>query len=177
MLMNSGEYLAIVEQVKREITTAQYHASVQVNTELILLYHSIGTVINEHKSWGNKFIENLATDIRRAFPASKGYSVRNLKYMAKFAQTYPDREFVQQVVVQIPWGHNLVLLDKVSDPEERYWYLTACQKNGWSRAVLVHQIESGLYQRQVLANKVKFFGCPHIWNAALKVEVARLVLI
>lgn len=157
VLMNSGEYLAIVEQVKREITTAQYHASVQVNTELILLYHSIGTVINGHKSWGNKFIENLAADIRRAFPASKGYSVRNLKYMAKFAQTYPDREFVQQVVAQIPWGHNLVLLDKVSEPEERCWYLAACQKNGWSRSVLIHQIESGLYQRQVLADKVSNF--------------------
>ena len=128
--MNSGEYLAIVEQVKREIKTAQYQASVHVNTELILLYHSIGTVINEHKAWGNKFIENLAADIRREFPASKGYSVRNLKYMAKFAQTYPDREFVQQVVAQIPWGHNLVLLDKVSEPEERRWYLATCQKNG-----------------------------------------------
>ena len=104
VLMNSGEYLAIVEQVKREIKTAQYQASVHVNTELILLYHSIGTVINEHKAWGNKFIENLAADIRREFPASKGYSVRNLKYMAKFAQTYPDREFVQQVVAQISSG-------------------------------------------------------------------------
>ena len=157
MLMNSGEYLAIVEQVKREIKTAQYQASVHVNAELILLYHSIGTVINEHKAWGNKFIENLAADIRREFPASKGYSVRNLKYMAKFAQTYPDREFVQQVVAQIPWGHNLVLLDKISEPEERRWYLATCQKNGWSRSVLIHQIESGLYQRQVLADKVSNF--------------------
>lgn len=157
VLMNSGEYLAIVEQVKREIKTAQYQASVHVNTELILLYHSIGTVINEHKAWGNKFIENLAADIRREFPASKGYSVRNLKYMAKFAQTYPDREFVQQVVAQIPWGHNLVLVDKVSEPEERRWYLATCQKNGWSRSVLIHQIESGLYQRQVLADKVSNF--------------------
>ena len=157
VLMNSGEYLAIVEQVKREIKTAQYQASVHVNAELILLYHSIGTVINEHKVWGNKFIENLAADIRREFPASKGYSVRNLKYMAKFAQTYPDREFVQQVVAQIPWGHNLVLLDKISEPEERRWYLATCQKNGWSRSVLIHQIESGLYQRQVLADKVSNF--------------------
>ena len=157
VLMNSGEYLATVEQIKQEIKAAQYHASVQVNTELVMLYHSIGVVINEHKAWGNKFIENLATDIRREFPASKGYSVRNLKYMAKFAQIYPNREFVQQVVAQIPWGHNLVLLDKVSDPEERHWYLAACQKNGWSRAVLVHQIESGLYQRQALADKVSNF--------------------
>ena len=77
MLMSSDEYLATVEQVKQEIKAAQYHASVHVNTELVLLYHSIGVVINEHKAWGNKFIENLAVDIRREFPASKGYSVRN----------------------------------------------------------------------------------------------------
>lgn len=130
MLINSTEYLKTVEVIKQEIRAAQYRAAVHVNTELTMLYYSIGTVINEHKAWGNKFIENLAADIRREFPGSKGYSVRNLKYMAKFAQTYSDQEFVQQVVAQIPWGHNLVLLDKVSDPEERRWYITTCQKNG-----------------------------------------------
>ena len=77
--------------------------------------------------------------------------------MAKFAQTYPDQEFVQQAVAQIPWGHNTVLLDRIPDPEERLWYIDACRRNGWSRAVLVHQIESGLYQRQVLADKVSNF--------------------
>ena len=157
MLMNSTEYLKTVEVIKQEIRAAQYRAAAHVNTELTMLYYSIGTVINEHKAWGNKFIENLATDIRREFPGSKGYSVRNLKYMAKFAQTYTNQEFVQQVVAQIPWGHNLVLLDRVSDPEERRWYIITCQKNGWSRAVLIHQIESGLYQRQVLVNKVSNF--------------------
>ena len=80
-------------------------------------------MINEHKAWGNKFVDNLATDIRIAFPESKGYSVRNLKYMAKFAETYPNREFVQQVVAQIPWGHNIVLLDKIADSNEREWYI------------------------------------------------------
>ena len=155
--MNSGEYLAIVEQLKREIKKTQYQASVHVNTEMILLYHSIGTVINEHKTWGNKFIENLATDIRREFPGSKGYSVRNLKYMAKFAQTYPDREFVQTVSAQIPWSHNIAILDKVKDPEERIWYIQKTRENGWSHNVLIHQIESGLYQRQVLADKVSNF--------------------
>ena len=157
MLMNSGEYLAIVEQLKREIKKTQYQASVHVNTEMILLYHSIGTVINEHKTWGNKFIENLATDIRREFPGSKGYSVRNLKYMAKFAQTYPDREFVQTVSAQIPWSHNIAILDKVKDPEERIWYIQKTRENGWAHNVLIHQIESGLYQRQVLADKVSNF--------------------
>ena len=157
MLMNSNEYLATIEQVKQEIKAAQYKAAVHVNTELIMLYHSIGCVINAHKSWGNKFIENLAQDIKLEFPQTTGYSVRNLKYMAKFAATYPDSEFVQQVVAQIPWGHNVVLLDKVSDADERNWYIKACRKNGWSRNVLVHQIESGLYQRQALAEKISNF--------------------
>ena len=157
MLMNSNEYLATIEQVKQEIKAAQYKAAVHVNTELIMLYHSIGCVINAHKSWGNKFIENLAKDIKLEFPHSTGYSVRNLKYMAKFAATYPDTEFVQQVVAQIPWGHNVVLLDKVSDAEQRNWYIEACRKNGWSRNVLVYQIESGLYQRQALTEKISNF--------------------
>ena len=79
LLMNSGEYIATIEQIKREIQEAQYKAAVHVNADLILLYHSIGCVINEHKTWGNKFIDNLAADIRLTFPNSTGYSVRNLK--------------------------------------------------------------------------------------------------
>ena len=77
--------------------------------------------------------------------------------MAKLAETYPDREFVQQVVAQIPWGHNIVLLDKITDMDERKWYIKKSAENGWSRNVLVHQIESKLYQRQVLADKVTNF--------------------
>lgn len=119
MLMNTAEYLSIIKNIKSEITAAQYRAAIHVNADMLLLYYDIGCVINEHKSWGNKFIDNLAADIRIAFPESKGYSVRNLKYMAKFAEIYPDREFVQQVVAQIPWGHNIVLLDKVADMDER----------------------------------------------------------
>lgn len=157
VLMNSSEYISIVEKIKSEITSAQYRAAVHVNADMLLLYYDIGCVINEHKTWGNKFIDNLASDIRMAFPESKGYSVRNLKYMAKFAETYPNREFVQQVVAQIPWGHNVVLLDKVSDTNEREWYIKKSAENGWSRNVLVHQIESGLYQRQVLVDKVSNF--------------------
>ena len=89
------------------------------NADMLLLYHDIGCVINEHKAWGNKFVDNLATDIRSDFPNSKGYSVRNLKYMAKFAETYTDCEFVQQVVAQIPWSHNIAILEKVKDQEQR----------------------------------------------------------
>lgn len=104
MLINSTEYLNIVETIKQEIRTAQYHASVSVNRELLMLYHSIGEIINEHKTWGSKFIENLSADIRLSFPEASGYSVRNLKYMAKFAATYPGAGFVQQPVAQIPWA-------------------------------------------------------------------------
>ena len=157
VLMNSSEYISIVEKIKSEITSAQYRAAVHVNADMLLLYYDIGCVINEHKTWGNKFIDNLASDIRMEFPESKGYSVRNLKYMAKFAEAYSNREFVQQVVAQIPWGHNVVLLDKVSDAKEREWYIKKSAKNGWSRNVLVHQIERGLYQRQVLVDKVSNF--------------------
>ena len=90
MLMNNSEYIEIIEAIKSEITGAQYKAALNVNRELIMLYYHIGKVINEHKTWGNKFIENLAADIKLSFPSTKGYSVRNLKYMAKFAETYPD---------------------------------------------------------------------------------------
>ena len=141
--MNTPEYLSVIENIKREIKAAQYRAVVHANADMLLLYHDIGCVINEHKSWGNKFIDNLATDLRMAFPESKGYSVRNLKYMAKFAETYPDREFVQTVSAQIPWSHNIAILEKVKEPEQRIWYIRKTAENGWSHNVLIHQIESG----------------------------------
>lgn len=115
--------MKISENIKSEIRVAQYRAAVHVNADMILLYYDIGCVINEHKSWGNKFIDNLAKDIRIAFPESKGYSVRNLKYMAKFAEIYPDREFVQTVSAQIPWSHNIAILEKVKEPKQRIWYI------------------------------------------------------
>ena len=157
MLINTIEYLNIVEQITTEIQAAQYKAAVSVNQEMILLYHSIGEVINSHKIWGNKFIDSLAKDIKLAFPNAKGYSVRNLKYMAKFAMTYPDRQFVQTVSAQIPWSHNVAILDKVKDPDQRIWYMKKTAENGWSHSVLIHQIESGLYERQVIAEKVSNF--------------------
>ena len=130
MLMNANEYLETVEQVKQEIRTAQYRAAVQVNCELLRLYHAIGTVINAHKVWGSRFVENLAADIKLSFPEMKGYSVRNLKYMAKFAEAYSADEFVQQPVAQIPWGHNITLLDKLSDNKERLWCTEKIAENG-----------------------------------------------
>ncbi len=157
MLINNNEYLDLVQSIKQEIQQAQYKATLNVNKELIVLYYNIGKLINKHKTWGNKFIENLASDIRLSFPNAKGYSVRNLKYMSKLAATYPDEQFVQQAVAQIPWGHTVVLLDKCSDESVRNWYIEKTIENGWSRNVLVHQIESGLYERQVIAEKISNF--------------------
>lgn len=94
-------------------------------------------------------IDNLSYDIQIAFPDRKGYSVRNLKYMAKFAARFSDRKIVQEVLAQITWYHNIALMDKVKTAEEHIWYANATVQNGWPRNVLVHQIESGLYQRQV----------------------------
>ena len=157
MLMNNTEYLNLVQNVREEIRRAQYKAVLSVNKELIMLYYTIGKIINEHKSWGNKFIENLAADIKTSFPDTRGYSVRNLKYMSKFAATYPDEEFVQTVSAQIPWSHNIAILDKVKDADVREWYIRKTAENGWSHSVLIHQIESGLYDRQVIADKVSNF--------------------
>jgi predicted nuclease of restriction endonuclease-like (RecB) superfamily len=123
-----------------------------------MLYYHIGKIVNEHKAWGNKFIDNLARDIKLEYPESTGYSVRNLKYMSKFAAEYPDERFVQTVSAQIPWSHNVVVMDKVKEPEKRKWYIEKTIQNGWSHNVLMHQIESCLYERQAVANKVSNFN-------------------
>ena len=156
MLINENQYLDVIESIKNEISKAQYSAALQINKELTLLYYHIGSTINEHKTWGNKFIDNLAKDIKIAYPHSTGYSVRNLKYMAKFAAEY-DEQFVQTVSAQIPWSHNVTIIEKVKDTEKREWYIYKAIENGWSHSVLVHQIESGLYERQAIAHKISNF--------------------
>ncbi len=128
-----------------------------VNKELILMYWHIGKIILENSEWGNKFIENLSIDLKLDFPNSTGFSVRNLKYIRKFAEEYSDLKFVQQAVAQIPWGHNIILLDKVKDMEERQWYINETLKNEWSRSMLKMQINGKVYNRQVIAKKITNF--------------------
>ncbi len=156
MLINDNQYLSVIESVKAEISKAKYNAVLHVNEELTLLYYHIGCIINEHKSWGNKFIDNLAKDIKVSYPSSTGYSVRNLKYMAKFASVY-DEQFVQTVSAQIPWSHNVTIVEKIKETKKREWYIQKTIENGWSHSVLVHQIESGLYERQEVVQKVTNF--------------------
>ncbi|GHV87860.1 hypothetical protein AGMMS50267_02200 [Spirochaetia bacterium] len=158
MLLNTDEYIKIVNGIKTQIREAQYRAVLGANSEMIKLYWNIGNIINEQSVWGNKFIENLSRDIKQDYPDSTGYSVRNLKYMAKFAQIYPDETLiVQRGVAQLPWRHNIVLMEKIKDDEQRKWYIAKAIENGWTRDILVHQIESNLYCRQVKATKITNF--------------------
>ena len=145
------DYNNFLLDLKERIRNAQVRAALSINRELVLLYWQIGQDIlnrQQQQGWGAKVIETLAADLRKAFPEMKGFSSRNLKYMRSLAEIYPDFEFVQQVVAQIPWGHNIRILDSVKDGVEREWYIRQTIEQGWSRNVLVHQIESGLYWRQ-----------------------------
>jgi predicted nuclease of restriction endonuclease-like (RecB) superfamily len=153
VLINDPEYLEVVEQVKARIELARRRAAQAVTSEGIILYWDLGRIINEHSVWGNKFVPNLARDIQLAYPGVKGYSVRSLRYMAKLASAYPSLEIVQRSAALLPWRHNQVLLDKVEDLDERVWYATETLSSGWSRDVLALQIDTGLYGRQVTAEK------------------------
>jgi predicted nuclease of restriction endonuclease-like (RecB) superfamily len=145
------EYFEVLNALKQEIKTARVRAHMSVNQELVLLYWRIGKEILKRKSelgWGSKVIDQLSQDLQHEFPEMKGLSARNLVYMQTFAAAYPDYEFTQQVAAQIPWGHNQVILDKISDAQVREWYLKKTIENGWSRNVMVMQIESQLHERE-----------------------------
>lgn len=137
--------------LKDRIREAQLRAALAVNRELVLLYWSLGRDIlirQGEQGWGAKVIDRLAVDLKRAFPGMAGFSARNLKYMRAFAAAWPEEPIVQQLVAQIPWGHNVRLLDRVESPDERTWYVRKTLEHGWSRNILVLQIESGLFHRQ-----------------------------
>lgn len=153
------EYISLLEELKNKIKISQNRAILSVNKELIFLYYEIGKIIlknQSQKGWGSKIIENLAEDLRKEFPNMKGLSLRNLRYMRLFAESYPA-EFVQQSVAQLSWGHNIALLDKVSS-NKRDWYAKKAIENDWSRNVMVHQIESNLYERMLLEGKTHNFS-------------------
>jgi predicted nuclease of restriction endonuclease-like (RecB) superfamily len=144
-------YAEVLQALKMRIQRAQVRAALAVNRELVLLYWQIGREIlqkPQELGWGAKGLERLSKDLRREFPEMKGFSRTNLLYMRAFAEVYEDEQFVQQVVGQIPWGHNVRILDSVKDPKEREFYIRETIANGWSRNVLALQIQSDLYQRQ-----------------------------
>ncbi|MFZ0761289.1 MAG: PDDEXK nuclease domain-containing protein [Candidatus Sulfotelmatobacter sp.] len=144
-------YDRFLQDLKERIRSAQIRAALTVNRELILLYWSIGhdiLVRQKKEGWGAKIIDRLSDDLSQAFPEMRGFRARNLKYMRAFAEAYPDQKFVQQVVAQLPWGHQVRILDALKDANQREWYIRQAIQNGWSRNVLVHQIEGKLFDRQ-----------------------------
>ncbi len=173
--LESG-YGQILQDLKEKIRQARLRASVVVNAQLLQVYWEIGQTILEQQTkqgWGSKTIERLAADLKIEFEDMKGLSVRNLRYMRDFAKAYPQLSIwqplaaklqniesqeslivqppaaqLERVVGQLPWSHNIVLLDKLPTVEERLFYAHKCIQNEWSKSVLIHQIESNLYSRQ-----------------------------
>jgi predicted nuclease of restriction endonuclease-like (RecB) superfamily len=143
-------YTDWLADLKTRIHTAQQRATLAVNRELVLLYWQIGRDIlarQGEQGWGAKVIDRLAEDLRQAFPAMKGFSPRNLKYMRAFAEAWPDEAIVQGVLAQLPWYHQIALLDKLPGPETRRWYAAKAIEHNWSRNVLAMQIEARLLER------------------------------
>lgn len=145
------DYAAWLAELKARIYRAQQRATLAVNRELVLLYWQIGRDIlvrQGREGWGAKVIERLAQDLRNAFPDMKGFARAKLMYMRAFAEAWPDDAIVQQVVGQLPWGHNLVLLTKLKTAEQRLAYAGRAIEHSWSRNVLAIHIERRLLERE-----------------------------
>lgn len=145
-----SEYGAYIEDLKARIRAAQLRAGLAATCEMVMLYWSIGRDIldrQEHAGWGAKIIDQMSADLRRAFPTMRGFSSRNLKYMRAFAKAWPEEQIVQDRLAQLTWFHQIALLEKLRTPEERLAYAAATVEHGWSRDILVIQIETGYLKR------------------------------
>jgi predicted nuclease of restriction endonuclease-like (RecB) superfamily len=161
-------YYSILTSLKEKIRNARVKAAVLVNTQLLSTYWEIGNAINEQEQqagWGKKIVDQLAADLKAEFPDMKGLSPRNLRYMREFAIAYPqflilqdgvakleateneDATILQRSVAKLPWGHNCTLLDKLKLPAQKLFYATKAVQNGWTRDMLVNQIENGLHKQ------------------------------
>lgn len=156
--MLDKSFQEITSSIKNAITNTQLEIMTDANKKLVNLYFNIGKTLEENSSWGNKFIDNVAMELKMFFPNLKGFSVRNLKYMKSFYNEYKDDEEFVQLVAQLPWKHNITLMQKVKDKEIRKWYMSRCLEEGWSDNVLVYQIDTDLYNRQVKAIKHNNFN-------------------
>ena len=146
------DYKSTLVELKSRIAEAQVRAIISVNKELVLLYWHIGDSLQkkqQNSAWGSKIIDKISMDIKESFPDMDGFSSRNIRFMIQFAREYRDVEIVKQLVSQIPWGHNIILLQKVANQDERLWYAQQTIENGWSRSMLETWIKSDLYRGQL----------------------------
>lgn len=143
-----GQWLA---DIKNRVLTARHKAALAVNAELVSLYWHIGRDILQRQAaqgWGSKVIDRLGRDLREAFPEMKGFSRANLLYMRAFAEAWTDFEIVQQSVGQLPWGHNVLLLNRIKEQEARLFYVQKAIAENWSRTTLEVHIKNRLHERQ-----------------------------
>jgi predicted nuclease of restriction endonuclease-like (RecB) superfamily len=142
-------YSDLLASVTQRIASGRLQAVQAMNRELATTSWAIGNDLLERETsegWGAKVVLRLSADISREFPGARGFSPRNLRYMKSFAEAWPDPAMLQRIAI-LPWGHQIALLEKLDDPDTRLWYAAAAVENGWSRAVLVHHIETKLHER------------------------------
>ena len=154
LIQNTNEYKKWIEELKSEIQKSQIKAAISVNQTLLDLYWRIGKSISEkinQGNWGTSVVENASKDLRNHFPNQQGFSRSNLFSMRKWYDFYAnsglDIEKVQQLVGQIPWGHNVLIITKTENIEEAVFYINKTVENNWSRSVLEHQIDLDFYNR------------------------------
>ena len=151
--MLDKSFQEVINNIKNDINNTKLNIMLNANINLVNLYLRLGKILYDNSKWGNKFIDDVAMELKISFPRQKGFSVRNLKYMKSFYNEYKDDlEFVQ-LVAQIPWKHNIILMQKIKDKEIRRWYIQKCIEEGWVESVLLYQIDTNLYQRQVATVK------------------------
>ena len=141
------DYFHDLQEIKEAIRTNQNKAMVVVNSAMIMTYYEIGTIINKRKTWGSKYIKNLANDLKEY---GKGYSYDQLKRMAQFANEFSVQEIGAQPVPQIPWSSIIVIMQKSSSHEKMLWYINETHKNGWSRSMVLNQIAMASYERSLI---------------------------
>jgi predicted nuclease of restriction endonuclease-like (RecB) superfamily len=152
-IATAEKYPAFLADVKTRIQAAQYAALRAVNKELVSLYWDIGRLIIERQQsegWGKAVVEQLAADLRADFPGTGGFSASNLWRMKAFFETYDGTEKLAPLVREISWSHNLIILERCKDVQEREFYLRMTRKFGWSKSVLAHQVDNQSYEKSLL---------------------------
>ncbi|MEH1784834.1 MAG: PDDEXK nuclease domain-containing protein [Nostoc sp.] len=154
----SEDYRHLLMEIKQRIRSAQYEALKAVNREMINLYWDIGQIIvtqQQGATWGKSVVEQLAKDLQAEFPGISGFSAANLWRMRLFYESYVNNEKLAPMVREIGWSHNLVIVEKCKDDLEREFYIRMTRKFGWTKNVLIHQIENQTYEKTLL-NQTNF---------------------
>lgn len=157
-LVPTSEYKNFIKELKHRIRSAQYEALKKVNKEQLQLNWDIGKMLSEKKkqlSWGKAVVEQIATDIQIEFPGIRGYSSRNLWRMKQFYELYASNEILPPMVAEIGWSHNIVIMQKCKNDLQREFYILMTKKFGWTKNVLIHQIDNKTYEKYLL-NQTNF---------------------